>query len=116
MSVCRVKKIAGRTVTLMLALLLLFSVVIETAYARDSAVTREGSGPMYWIGYEYPFTTDTALTESRWQANIDWIADNFKSYGYEMVSTDGWIEGSTLTNENGYILSYNDSWTHDWQY
>jgi hypothetical protein len=98
------------------ALALLFSINGISAYARDSDTTRAGAGPMYWIGYEYPFVNDTALTESRWQANVDWVAGNFKSYGYNMVSTDGWIEGSTKTNANGYVLSYNDSWTHDWQY
>ncbi len=115
--VIKKKKRTGRRIgfTLMV-LLLLFSLTMGSVAARDSVTTRNGSGPMYWIGYEYAFTTDSPLTESRWQANIDWIADNFRSYGYNMVSTDGWIEGATNTNENGYILSYNDSWTHDWQY
>ncbi|MCF6093616.1 hypothetical protein L1765_06390 [Microaerobacter geothermalis] len=116
MSIWKAKKIAGRVGNVLLALSLLALVGTETVLARDSTPIRNGSGPMYWIGYEYPFTTDSPLTESRWQANIDWIADNFKSYGYDMVSTDGWIEDSTKTNQNGYILSYNDSWTNDWQY
>ncbi|MDR4945196.1 CBM35 domain-containing protein [Neobacillus cucumis] len=96
--------------------IMVFSMSGLKAYARDSDTTRSGSGPMYWIGYEYPFVNDTALPESRWKANVDWIASNFKSSGYNMVSTDGWIEGATQTNANGYILKYNDSWENGWQY
>jgi alpha-glucosidase (family GH31 glycosyl hydrolase) len=80
------------------------------AMARDSEFTRQGAGPMYWISYEHQFTNDTFMPEGRWKANIDWMATNFKPYGYDMVSTDGWIEGATMLNRNGYILAHNDSW------
>lgn len=33
-----------------------------------------------------------------------------------MVTTDGWLGGSTQTTENGYLLKYNDNWEHDWAY
>lgn len=71
---------------------------------------------MYWIGYEQPFATNVPLDEARWKANIDWIAANFKQYGYSMVSTDGWIEGAIQTDQNGYVLKYNDSWQNGWPY
>ncbi|WP_052702945.1 carbohydrate-binding protein [Paenibacillus beijingensis] len=94
----------------LLAVILCFSLAAGTGFARDSAATRKGVPPLYWMAYETPFTTNTPLTEARWKANVDWFAANFLPYGYDMVSTDGWIEGATMTNANGYILSYNDSW------
>lgn len=46
---------------------------------------------------------------------MDWVANNFRSHGYDMICTDGWIEDSTRTNSNGYITHYNDNWTMTWQ-
>ncbi|MCX7774013.1 MAG: hypothetical protein N2376_12965 [Clostridia bacterium] len=76
----------------------------------------KGAGPLYWCTYEYQFTNNSYMPEDRWKANIDWIADSFLQYGYDMACTDGWIEKSTKVNENGYILSHNDTWEHDWKY
>ncbi|TYR79321.1 carbohydrate-binding protein [Priestia megaterium] len=84
--------------------------------ARESNATNKGSGPMYWITYEHQFENNTFMPEDRWQKNVDWIAKDFLPYGYDLVSTDGWIEGSTKHNENGYVVSHNDSWKHDWKY
>ncbi|WP_052158716.1 TIM-barrel domain-containing protein [Halobacillus sp. BBL2006] len=84
--------------------------------ARESSSTAKGSGPLYWISYEHQFTNNTYLPEDRWKQNIDWMAENFQPYGYDMMSTDGWIEGSTKHTENGYIISHNDSWEHGWKY
>lgn len=81
--------------------------------ARDSKLTRAGTGPLYWISYEYQYENDTFLPYSRWIANVNWIAHNFKPYGYQIVAPDGWIEGATRTNINGYVLSHNDSWLPD---
>lgn len=83
---------------------------------RNSVFTQKGTGPMYWSTYEYQYTANQYMPEDKWKANIDWIAGNFKQYGYNMVCTDGWIEGSTRTNANGYIISHNDSWVNDWKY
>ena len=74
-----------------------------------------GVGPLYWTAYESSFTTNKPIAQQRFLDNTDWIANNFKSYGYHMVCTDGWIEQSTKTNGNGYITSYNDDWTMTWQ-
>lgn len=108
-------RIRHRTVRLAVLSILLLSLVlslvnIAPAYARDSGFTRQGAGPMYWISYEHQFTNNTYMPEDRWKANIDWMAEKLKPYGYDMVSTDGWIEGATLLNRNGYILSHNDNW------
>ena len=86
--------------------------------ARDSESTRKGTGvyPLYWTAYEPCFTEDAPLSEERWKANVDWVAENLLPYGYNMVTTDGWLGGSTQTTENGYLLKYNDEWEHDWAY
>lgn len=33
-----------------------------------------------------------------------------------MVTNDGWLEGSTQSNEHGYLLKYDDRWEHGWDY
>ncbi|UJF31829.1 hypothetical protein [Paenibacillus hexagrammi] len=86
------------------------------AHARDSVFTQKATGPLAWSTYEYQYANNTYMPEDRWKKNIDWLADNFKSYGYDTAISDGWVEGSTKVNANGYILSHNDSWTHDWKY
>ncbi|NJJ41136.1 TIM-barrel domain-containing protein [Paenibacillus apii] len=102
----------------LMASIMAFSLVVPafgsgSALARNSEFTRNGSGPMYWISYEHQWTQNTYMPEDRWKANIDWMAENFQPYGYDMVSTDGWIEGATLLNENGYIVSHNNRWMTD---
>ncbi len=99
------------------------SIVIATlpfgpisAEARDSTFVRQGSGPLYWSTYEHQYTRDKPIDEKTWKANVDWIAKEYKDYGYDMVVTDGWIEPAQRTNKNGYILSHNDNWEHDWIY
>lgn len=81
-----------------------------TASAQDSPYTRQGAGPMYFMTYEHQWTKNTYMPEKRLKENIDWMAKNFLPYGYDMVSTDGWIEGATLLNKNGYVVSHNDKW------
>jgi hypothetical protein len=84
--------------------------------ARDSQFTRKGTGPMYWIAYEYCYSNDKPLPEDRYKKNIDWINDNFKNYGYDMICTDGWIEQAQTVDRNGYITKYNSSWSYDFRY
>jgi hypothetical protein len=93
-----------------------FTLSGSTSDARDSKFTRAGTGPLYWTSYEYQYEHDSFLPYNRWEANVDWVARIFKPHGFEMVATDGWIEGATMTNEHGYILSHHDSWLpkHPW--
>jgi alpha-glucosidase len=86
------------------------------ALARESSFTRGGVGPLYWSTYEYQYTHDAPMDESEWKKNIDWIASDYKSSGYNMIVSDGWIEGAQRTSANGYIVSHNDNWQHDWTY
>lgn len=86
------------------------------ANARDSRFTRHGSGPLYWMAYEECYVTDVALAEDRYQKSVDWVAENFLSYGYDMICTDGWIERAQTVNGNGYVTKYNDGWQHGFDY
>jgi len=79
--------------------------------AVDNPLTRKGTGPKYWIAYEYCIVTNNPIPEAQWKLNIDWINDNFKSFGYDMICNDGWIEAAQTVNVNGYITKYNSNWT-----
>ncbi|ELW9008173.1 hypothetical protein SIN57_001893, partial [Campylobacter upsaliensis] len=91
-----------------LSTMALTTALTGTASAQDSPYTRQGAGPMYFMTYEHQWTKNTFMPEKRLKENIDWMAKNFLPYGYDMVSTDGWIEGATLLNKNGYVVSHND--------
>ena len=84
--------------------------------SRNSVWTRSGAGPLYWSIYGWAFPHNAPIPEAEWKANIDWLARDFASHGYRMACTDGWIEGSSRTDANGYIVTYNDGWEHDWAY
>ncbi|MGC0334235.1 hypothetical protein RKD23_007225 [Streptomyces sp. SAI-170] len=89
---------------------------VVSVASRNSVFTRSGAGPLYWNIYGWAFPHNAPIPEAEWQANIDWLARDFAPHGYRMACTDGWIEGSSRTTEHGYVVSYNDSWTHDWAY
>jgi alpha-glucosidase len=84
--------------------------------ARDSKFTRKGVGPQYWTAYEYCYDRNLPMTELRWQCNIDWMANTFLDYGYDMICNDGWIEAAQTINENGFITKYNSNWNHGFAY
>ena len=89
----------------------------DTAVGPDTLAAPDiSTGPLYWMAYETPFETDSYLKEERWDANADWmVSEGFVEAGYDMMSTDGWIEGAQTINENGYITKYNYSWTKTWK-
>lgn len=87
-----------------------------SAIAQQGPYNRMGAGPKYWIAYEYCWETNSPIPEDRWKANIDWINDTFKSFGYDMICNDGWIEAAQTVNEYGYITKYNDQWDHGFAY
>lgn len=100
----------------LISIIILLSSVIGSADARDSRFTRKGTGPQYWIAYEYCYDFNIPISEQRWKDNIDWMSENFKEYGYDMISNDGWIEAAQTINKNGYITKYNSSWQHGFEY
>lgn len=48
------------------------------------------------------------------EKNIDWVHDNLLSYGYTMVSTDGWMDETNAYNKDGYLDRHSLSWEHDY--
>jgi hypothetical protein len=75
---------------------------------------RGGPGPLYWSTYGYSNPHNAQIPEEVWKANIDWIHKDLAPYGYQMVCTDGWIDGDQDVNPHGYIKSLSDDWKHDW--
>ena len=73
-----------------------------------------GAGPLYWSTYHYEEVNNVIIPEDVWKANVDWVAETFRDYGYTMVCTDGWIDNTQQITPNGYIVSQADDWTHDW--
>lgn len=74
--------------------------------------------PLYWTPYEYCYIVsnngmDGYIPESVWKENIDWMNDNLKLFGYNMVSIDGWGDDSNY-NENGYRTKHSSHWEHDY--
>ncbi|WP_332698527.1 TIM-barrel domain-containing protein [Halalkalibacter lacteus] len=107
-------KYLQKTITLSIFVFIVFSAfIVSSTFARDSQFTRQGAGPMYWITYEHQYGKDVFMPEHRFKDNIDWMAENFLRYGYDMISTDGWIEGVKLLNKNGYVVTHNDRWMSD---
>ncbi len=84
--------------------------------ANTPAFKKLGTGPRYWMAYEYCWINNKAIPEHLWKANVDWVAENFKDYGYDMVCTDGWIEAAQTINENGFITKYNSDWENGFEY
>ena len=77
---------------------------------------RTGKGPLYWTTYGYENEFNTIMPEDEWSANVDWVESTFKSYGYTMLCTDGWIDSTQEVTRNGYIVKHDDSWTHGWSW
>ncbi|MEI6948639.1 RICIN domain-containing protein [Paraflavisolibacter sp. H34] len=71
--------------------------------------------PLYWNPYEYNIRTDGYIPENEWEANIYWMRDSLKPYGYNMICIDGWGDDSK-TNENGYRTTHSSNWNHDYQW
>ncbi|MFF2446643.1 FIMAH domain-containing protein [Neobacillus sp. NPDC058068] len=80
-------------------------------YAADIEYAKRGAGTMGWHATQY----GGSFTEERMKANVDWMAENFKDFGYEYIGIDGWINDATNHNENGYIVSYK-KWKNDYAY
>ena len=46
-------------------------------------------------------------------ANINWVNDNLKPFGYNMICIDGWGDSKDI-NANGYRLSHSSHWQHNY--
>lgn len=61
-------------------------------------------------------TIMTSLSRKIDGKNIDWMAENLRDHGYNMISNDGWIEAAQTINENGYITKYCSYWKNGFDY
>jgi len=77
---------------------------------------RSGKGLLYWSTYGYENELNTIMPEDEWNANVEWVDANFKSYGYTMLCTDGWIDSTQEVNRHGYIVKHDDAWAHGWSW
>ncbi len=84
--------------------------------ARNSLRMRTGQPGLQWVTYGYNLPNNANIPEDVWKKNIDWVIREFAPYGYDTICTDGWIESSQRVDKNGYIVSQNDEWTHDFPY
>lgn len=107
------KKILFKALTLLLVLLLAYPM---NGFARESQFTNKGSGPMYWSSVGYQYGRNDYIPESEWEANLNWVNNNLKSYGYTMVCDDGWGKSFQWVTTTGYRTRHDDSWQHDWTY
>jgi hypothetical protein len=82
--------------------------------------------PLYWDVYEYHIVrqqvsgrgpTDVVpglllvenyIPESEFMANIDWVEEDLKPFGYDMVAIDGWGDTERLS-EHGYRASHSST-------
>jgi hypothetical protein len=86
---------------------------VTTAVSAGSSL-RSGTGPLYWSTYGYEVQFNRIMPEDEWIANVEWVDATFKSYGYKMLCTDGWIDSTQEVTRHGYIVKHDDSWTHGW--
>jgi glucan 1,6-alpha-isomaltosidase len=92
------------------------SAINSLELARGTNSPRSGKGLLYWSSYGYENTFNTIIPEDEWNANVEWVDANFKSYGYTLLCTDGWIDSTQDVTRHGYIVKHDDAWTHDWSW
>ncbi|RTE06304.1 S-layer homology domain-containing protein [Paenibacillus whitsoniae] len=109
----RIHSICRKSVAIAASLLIASGLIpIREAHAADTVFTQKGSGNLGWHATPY----GGSFTESQMQANTDWIASNYKEYGYQYICVDGWVGDSTKHNADGYITYYKNDWQHDWKW
>ena len=79
----------------------------------DSPKKDSYKAPLYWTPYEYNYVKNDYIPENIWSANIDWVDQNLKQYGYKMICIDGWGDDSKY-NQDGYRTTHSSNWTHDY--
>lgn len=70
--------------------------------------------PLYWSVYEYCREAEKAggsainMSDTEWDRVIDWVAENLKPYGYDMICTDGFMAmlADTSLDPSGYMTTY----------
>ena len=86
--------------------------------ARAQLPPNPFKAPLYWSVYEHLYVqqedgiANNYITESELTSNIDFVASNLQSAGYNMICMDGWGDSSVLTT-NGYRASHSRNGAHD---
>jgi hypothetical protein len=92
---------------------------VATVLATPLAAQNPYKAPLYWSVYENNFLknqqgiSDNYITETELQANIDWVDQNLKLYGFNTICMDGWGDVSQLS-VNGYRTSHSRNWAHNY--
>jgi len=99
---------------LCLILIFLFNLLLFSGFSQRQ------KAPMYFSAYAYLYTvnqnqpTTLLMEESRWQHNIDYIAEHLAPLGFDMICTDGW--GEDIRHSDGFRIKHHSSWNHDFAY
>lgn len=88
----------------------------QAASRSENKAEAAGNAPLYYNTYEYQLTNNTYFPENKMKPTIDWLADNFRDYGFDYFTLDGWINKATRHTTNGYITTHSDAWKHDLSY
>lgn len=85
----------------------------EDAITTASIATGQKKAPLYWTVYEYGWEAeqqdrDRDMSLHDFQQNIDWVSRNLRSYGYDMICTDGFMTMGVDLKEcpAGYMTHY----------
>ncbi|WET02965.1 RICIN domain-containing protein [Flavobacterium sp. YJ01] len=100
-----------KTPVLILLLILSLLLSVEKGFSQINPY----KAPLYWNPYEYNLTKNDYIPEDEWKKNIDWMNENLKSYGYNMICIDGWGDDSNY-NQDGYRTTHSSNWIHDYKY
>lgn len=86
---------------------------IENGPELSNSEIHTYKAPLYWSVYEYCWqleqqgipASEMDITEEQWDKIIDWIANDLKPFGYDMICTDGFIP-MLAQDETGYMTHY----------
>jgi hypothetical protein len=103
--------------------IILLLIITAIVVFSDSVFSQQNpyKAPLYWSVYEHHIVKeqngveDNYIPESEFLANINWVNENLKAYGYNMICVDGWGDVS-ITNENGYRTTHSRHWQHDFEW
>lgn len=96
----------------------LLCIIVALPLRATDAPHNPYKAPLYWSVYEYNFTAekqgvqDNYIPEADWLDNINWVDENLRGLGYNMICIDGW--GDVDFNQHGYRTRHSRHWQHDY--
>lgn len=97
--------------------LFLIIVLIHQTMAQNNPF----NAPLYWSVYEHHIerehagVSDNYISEDELTANVNWVEEHLKPFGYNMICLDGWGDDSKY-NEYGYRTTHSKNWEHNYQW